>query len=290
MTLTHLKRLIIALITIRLVATPAFIWYLADVDARPAQHTICCATPADFGVTYEEVTFTAVDGVILSGWFIPSQNEATVIVLHGYGANRASSTLQQVEVLASNGYGILTYDLRGHGQSGGNMRSRGWQDPIDLETAVTYLKNRGDVNIDRIGIIGFSVGGQIALSAAPHIPTLKAIIADGPGLANLADIPDEAGWQLADDWVAQKAFAWRTGLEPPPAIVSTIEQISPRPILLIQAGIELPTSEHYFQYAGEPKELWHIPEASHGGTFMARPEAYATKILTFFDAALLEDE
>ncbi len=290
MNLIWLKRLIITLITIRIIATPAFVWYLADVDARPVQRSICCATPIDFGVAYEDVTFTVVDGVMLSGWFIPSQNEATVIVLHGYGADRAGSTLQQVEVLASNGYGILTYDLRGHGQSGGDMRSRGWQDPIDLEAAIIYLKNRGDVNIDRIGIIGFSVGGQIALSAAPHIPTLKAIIADGPGPTNLADIPDETGWQLADDWVAQKAFAWRTGLEPPPAIVTTIKQISPRPILLIQAGAELPTSEHYFQYAGEPKELWLIPEASHGGTFTARPEAYATKMLAFFDAALLEDE
>jgi pimeloyl-ACP methyl ester carboxylesterase len=290
MKLIWLKRLIITLIVIRILATPAFVWYLADVDARPSQESICCATPADFGVVYEEVAFTAVDGITLSGWFIPSQNGATVIVLHGYGAHRAGRTLRQVEVLSTHGYGILTYDLRGHGQSGGDMRSRGWQDPIDLEAALDYLQDRGDVDMTRIGIFGFSVGGQIALSVAPHNTTLQAIMADGPGLTNLADIPGETGWQLADDWVFQKAFSWRTGLEPLPAIVDTIGQISPRPIFLVQAGGEGPSGEHYFPYAGDPKELWIIPEATHGTNFDARPEEYAAKMLAFFDDALLANK
>ena len=206
--------------------------------------------------------------------------------LHGYGDNRAGGTLSQVEVLATHGYGILTYDLRGHGQSGG-IRSRGWQDPIDIEAAITYLQKRGDVDMNHIGIFGFSVGGLIALSEAAHNLTLKAIIADGPGFTNLADLSDESGLQLVDDWVSMKALEWRTGVKPLPAIVDTIGQISPRPLLLIQSGDEAPIGEHYFAHANEPKELWRIPEATHTAKFQIRPEEYASKMLAFFDEALL---
>jgi alpha-beta hydrolase superfamily lysophospholipase len=286
MKLTWLKHLLVLLIIIRILATFAFIWYLADVDARPIRQSICCATPADFGVAYEEVWFTAVDGATLSGWFIPSQNGATVIVLHGYGAHRAGYTLQHVEVLATHGYGILTYDLRGHGQSSGQVRSRGWQDPVDVEAAIAYLQNRGDVDMTRLGIFGFSVGGLIALATAAQNPTLKAIMADGPGFTNLADLPDESGWQLVDDWVAMKALEWRTGVKPLPAIVDSIGQISPRFIFLIQSGDEAPIGDHYFLHASEPKELWTIPEAAHTTKFDVRPEEYATKMLAFFDKAL----
>ncbi len=287
--LTWLKRLILILITIRLLAALAFIGYLADVDAQPTTESICCATPADFGAVYEEVTITAVDNTPLSGWFIPSQNGATIIVLHGYGAHRAGRTMQQVEALATAGYGILTYDLRGHGQSGGELRTRGWQDMSDLESAIDYLQTRGDVDMERVGLFGFSVGAQIGLATAVHNPTLKAIMADGAGPANLTDIPTkQTPLAQLENWLSLHAFAWRTQQTPPAAIVDSIEQISPRSILLVQAGGELPTGEHYFVHANEPKELWIIEEASHGETFGLRPTEYAEKMLAFFDDALLE--
>lgn len=49
-------------------------------------------TPADFGVTsWQDVTFTAGDGLLLSGWFIPppsDSNGAALIFIHGLGSNR----------------------------------------------------------------------------------------------------------------------------------------------------------------------------------------------------------
>ena len=50
------------------------------------------------------------------------------------------------------------------------------------------------------------------------------------------------------------------------------------------------SGEHYFPHAGAPKELWIIPEATHGTNFDARSEEYAAKMLTFFDDALLADK
>lgn len=289
MNLTWLKRLLIALIIIRIIATFAFVWYIADVDARPVQHAICCSIPTDYGLVYEDVTFTADDGIILSGWFIPSDNGAVIIVLHGYGGDRTGYNMLPIEVLARHGYGVLIYDLRGHGESGGHTRSRGWQDVGDLDKAIRYLQDRPDVGASPIGVLGFSVGAQIALSTAPHNTAIKALIADGPGYTNLADLMDERGLQLVDDWVAMKALEWRTGVKPLPAIVDTIGQISPRPILFVESGDEAPSGEYFFRRASEPKELWTIPEATHTTKFITRPEEYAAKMLAFFDKALLDD-
>jgi hypothetical protein len=44
---------------------------------------------------------------------------------------------------------------------------------------------------------------------------------------------------------------------------------------------------YIYNLAREPKTLWEIPEAGHGGQFTARPEEYSAKMLEFFDANLL---
>lgn len=71
--------------------------------ARPARAAVCCLTPADSGFAYEDVTLTASDGVSLAGWYIPSQNGAAVILLHGYGGSRLG-TWFQAQTLAAAGY------------------------------------------------------------------------------------------------------------------------------------------------------------------------------------------
>lgn len=45
---------------------------------------------------------------------------------------------------------------------------------------MTYLKQRADVDFNRIGMIGFSKGGYMALEAASKMPELKAVVAMSP--------------------------------------------------------------------------------------------------------------
>jgi hypothetical protein len=82
-----------------------------------------------------------------------------------------------------------------------------------------------------------------------------------------------------------------TGTPPPPALDGLVARIAPRPIFLIYAGRggggeEL--NQEYFDSALEPKTLWKIDEAGHVGGFDARPRAYEARVISFFDAALLE--
>ena len=85
------------------------------------------------------MTFTGGDGVTLAGWFAPPENGATIILLHGYGGNRLGMRWH-AEVLVEAGYGVLMYDERASGESGGTVRSFGWQDGADVGGAVEYLK------------------------------------------------------------------------------------------------------------------------------------------------------
>ncbi|MBN1122763.1 MAG: alpha/beta fold hydrolase [Anaerolineae bacterium] len=264
-----------------------------EMQMQPAQNEVCCFTPADFGFDYEDVTFTGGDGLTLSGWYIPSQNGAVIILLHGYSANRMQMIYRSM-MLAEHGYGVLTYDLRGHGESEGDHRSLGWEDPADVAGALAFVKEQPDVDPERIGVLGFSVGGQIALTSAAAYPEIAAVVAEEPGMVTMDDVPP--GKSLYDWYmIASYRFGYwyfrqRMGIEPPPDIVDTVDQIAPRPILFIAAypedDLRYRIGFNMYELAGEPKSLWHIPEITHGGAFNYDPEEYESRIIGFFDEAL----
>ncbi len=259
----------------------------------PYTGLVCCATPGDHGLAFENVALTD-DEISLAGWYIPSQNGAAVILLHGYDASR-EQTLSQAVMLAEAGYGVLLYDMRGHGESSAVLRSMGWADVADVETAVSWLSRQPDVDPTRIGIFGFSVGGQVALRAAAELDSLQAVVADGPALVNGDDTPEIRGFNEHRVDFAGRVVYWgvalRTGLESPPSIVDEIGRIAPRPLLLIatgaENGMEYRITHNFYEHAADPRAIWHIPETGHGGGPKARPEEYSARLVSFFDAALL---
>lgn len=265
-----------------------------EYSVRPTPSDICCQTPADAGFEYETVHFTSEDGVTLAGWYIPSQNGAAVILLHGYGANRLEM-LERGHFLAEQGYGVLLYDLRGHGESGGDKRAYGWPDVQDVAAAVTFLTERPEIERQRIGVFGFSIGGQIAVRAAAELESIQAVVSDGTGMVDNRDSPSpdsfEQGLFYIGNFIVFKGTALRSGLRTPDSVREIIGDIAPQPILLIaggnEGGIERQINEAYFELAQEPKTLWVIPEAGHGKGLSVRPEEYKEHILTFFDEALL---
>jgi pimeloyl-ACP methyl ester carboxylesterase len=234
------------------------------------------------------------DSIELSGWYIPSTNQAAIILLHGYGSNRLEM-LSRAEVLARYGYGVLLYDLRGHGESQNSLRAFGWDDVGDVNSALQFLSDRDEVDPDRIGILGFSIGGQIAIRAASENEKIKVIIADDPGFVTVDDAPppldsEQRFTHLVSRMNSRLISIW-TGVPIPPGVIEVIGDITPRPIMFIATGQTggRDLVRHFYQVADEPKELWEIPETFHGGQFDARPVEYEEKMIGFFNEALLED-
>jgi pimeloyl-ACP methyl ester carboxylesterase len=263
---------------------------------QPAPNTIGNPPQNAAEIDFQPVSlFNEQDNIYLAGWYIPSKNGAAIILLHGFGSNRLEMK-SRAEVLARHGYGVLLYDLRGHGESQGDVRAFGWEDVGDVQTALQFLTNREEVNEDRIGILGFSIGGQIAIRATAEYKQIKAIIADDPGFVTVDDAPTPTNtrqWILyLVSWLDGRCVSLWTGIPIPPGVPDVMGDISPRPIMFIDTGQAegRVLVRHFYELAEEPKELWEIPETFHGGQFNARPEAYEEKMITFFNAALLGNE
>ena len=94
---------------------------------------------------YREVAFDASDGVHLSGWYRPTRNGATLLVIHGGGGDRTGA-VAHAKLLVRHGYGVLLYDARGRGRSEGQQNAFGWGWTKDVAGAIAFLKSRPEVD------------------------------------------------------------------------------------------------------------------------------------------------
>ncbi len=246
--------------------------------------------PDQLGVPHEDVRFTTADGLELEGWYVPSRNGAAVIAFPG-----RSGPQKQTRMLARHGYGVLLFDRRGEGRSEGAPNSWGWGGSRDVEAAVAYLEGRPDVDPDRIGGIGLSVGGEMMIETAATSGVLDAVVSEGAGARSYGEDVDQDG-NTVDAVLGRPLSAIKTAsiavfsnTSPPDHLADLAPRVAPRPLLLIAS----PNSPHgeelnrdYYAAAREPKELWEIPEAGHTGGLAARPEEYERRVVGFFDEAL----
>lgn len=250
------------------------------------------ADPSDYGLAYEEVAFRSRDGLTLRGWFIPAQRpKGTVIFCHGH-VGSMDPDLKYAPHFHRRGYHVLMFDFRGHGRSEGNRVSMGYYERLDLLGALDYLRGRG---IERVGVLGFSMGGAVAMAAAPRSEAIRAVVSDG-GFARLSSAvaagARERGLPGLLAGPAARLIVALAGLrlgcklsEADP--IRWVDKIAPRALLLIHGGRDpfVPTAEveELYAKAKEPKELWIVPEAGHREVDLCRPEEYLAKVLDFFD-------
>jgi len=253
------------------------------------------STPAERGLSFEPVTFTSADGLRLAGWYIPSRNRATIILCHGLGTNRADM-LPQAVLLAEYGYGSLLFDFRAHGESEGEMVTYGYSETDDVLAAVDYLLSRPDVDPERTGILGGSLGAATALHATARSTNLKAVVAES-AFTSLEDAVASSftvfsGLPAFPFAPLTVAFAqWQTGLrisEVRP--IDDIPSISPRPVFIIHGTEDdlIPAEQglRLYEAAGEPKELWMVDVMGHGSALGIFPDEYEKRVIGFFDKAL----
>ena len=248
--------------------------------------------PDEYGLSYEEEAFKSRDGLTLRGWFIPAENpRGTIVFCHGH-AGSMDPDIEYAPAFHDNGYNVLMFDFRGHGRSEGERVSMGYHERLDLLGAVDYLRSRG---IDRVGVLGFSMGGAVAISAAPQSEAIAAVISDG-GIARLGNaIAGGVKERGSPSWIAAwvgplivcfaglRPGAWLPKADP----IRWVDKIAPRALLIIHGGLDpyvsLAEIEELYAKAGEPKELWVVPEADHRRVDRHHPDQYRARLLAFFD-------
>jgi fermentation-respiration switch protein FrsA (DUF1100 family) len=214
--------------------------------------------------------------------------------------------LPYVPVLHAAGYHVLLYDQRAQGDSSGDAVTYGYHEAEVLVSATSDVRERSGARA--VGALGISLGGAVVLLGAGQGARVDAVVADS-AFADLDGVIQEgtpmrlflvgqvllgnmagAAWERLAPlvaWHAERESGLRTASVRP---IETIAAISPRPLLLIhgqQDGLfSYQNSVALYGRAGEPKELWLVPDGKHGTVRDQRPAEYDQRVVEFFARAL----
>jgi dipeptidyl aminopeptidase/acylaminoacyl peptidase len=236
-------------------------------------------------------SFVTDDGIVIRGWYVPSRNRAVVILGHGWGGQR-SKLLPEARLLAAHDYGVLSFDWRGHGESGGDGTTWGMDEQRDLAAAVKFLTGRPEVDSTRIGALGFSMGGMIILKAAENDPRLRAVVVEGTFTSLEDEVRHDHGrWGWWSGTVAALTLRLAGVQLDRARPIDSLCRISPRPLLIIDgtADRDLPReiANRMYEAACQPKELWMIEGATHTTYHERGGAALDRRLVKFFGDALM---
>ena len=246
-------------------------------------------TPADVGIVgTQDVTYTSHDGMTLQAWYLPPQNGVVIILLPGLGGGR-DGMLREGAILARHGYGLLMTEMRSCAHPEGQT-TLGHYEAKDLKEAVTWVLDQPDV--EHVGVLGYSLGGITATMGSAEDERIEAVVAEGGFYDLVADITNEGGtnslWEMIMFQAILVCFQLETGVNARNVSpISVIDRISPRPLLLVYGELEVGETHPQEQLAraGEPKDLWIVPGAWHGGYLDVAAEEWEQRVVTFFDGA-----
>ncbi|HEX9069410.1 MAG TPA: alpha/beta fold hydrolase, partial [Ktedonobacterales bacterium] len=318
---TAIRRAIGLFVTIAAVATFGYAGistYIAYSLAYEAPKPVV-GSPADYGLTYQEVTFPSrVDHIMLRGWFIPGvlpsgklTDDRTIVMVHGTRTNRADKAAGLLQLscqLAKQGFAILAFDMRGSGESPPEPLSLGYFEQRDVLGAVDFLRTGTppypDLGRPRVlGGWGVSMGGATLLLAAAHEPALAALVSDSaysdiipilerevPLRGHVPDALTPGGLLAVRELYGYDFYSVR-----PVDVVGTLN----RPLLLIHSD-----TDDYVPFANflqltaaaaagpeaSQMQQWHLSGPKHAQAFNQLHDVYVQHIVTFYTAALGADK
>ena len=250
-------------------------------------------TPFEVGVPYEAVAFPSAGDALLRGWWMyRADSKRVVITCGGYRGHRADM-LGIAAALWRDGSNVLIFDYRGHGELAGTPVTLGYQELQDLLSAVDYVKSR--VPDAAVGVIGYSMGGSVAIMGAARCQDIRAVVADSPfalqrevvrfAMNRVLRLPHGPLLDLVDVLLGHLVGYHFRDVEP----LSEVGRIAPRPLLLIHGENDTVTdprdSQALYDAAGAPKDLWITPGVEHCGTYFIDRAYYCARIATFFRQA-----
>ncbi len=141
------------------------------------------ADPLTADTTPKAVGFQTEDQVNIKGTYYPPSNPQAqvpaILLVHKLDGNKES--WQGLATAAQKaGYAVLAIDMRGHGESdGGKFHDQMVQ---DLDTALNWMADRPEIKGDSLGIVGASLGANLALQGGSRNPKVKSVVMLSPGL------------------------------------------------------------------------------------------------------------
>lgn len=249
-------------------------------------------TPQSFSLPFEEVSFQAPDGVTLKGWWVPApEARGTVVLVHGLNRSRIEM-VRKAPFLHAQGWNALLFDLRHHGESGGDARTLGWLEKDDVRAARALAQTRSP---GPTVLWGVSLGAAAAALAAANDPSVAGLVCD----SSYRSLPDTVRHHIdlarhATPWlrpipawpVTRELLFWigRSGHFDPDAldVRAAAARLAGRPILFVcNSGDRRMPPEIAFELkdaAGDQAKVLVVPGHSHGGAWREGTAAYESAV------------
>jgi fermentation-respiration switch protein FrsA (DUF1100 family) len=251
--------------------------------------------PHWLGLPWEDVTFPSRgDAISLSGWYLPAAaDDRCIILIQGTEHHRNSQEIRALRLggdLVDRGFSVFLFDFRARGKSGGNRSSEGDREQWDVFGAIDYVTDRG-IPMERIGLLGFSLGAGVALLVAAQEPRIPAVVSDSGFLDYMMDLQNLhiGPFHLPYWFNIFVAFAGRVFFQAdfnnvrPAQVVKQIDQ----PILFIHGEddpvISVNETKELHSISDNPQDrIWIVPGAEHVNIYRKMPEEYVERVLRFF--------
>ena len=165
----------------------AFIFLVICILLSAASIITASLVQRDFGrVKVSDIDYKNFNGVMVRAkLFVPvgaaSDNPVPGMVhIHGYQNNRETGDAYCIET-ARRGIAVLNIDAIGRGHSGlqGEPGDPGFDPTYGGTSAIAFLKSFDYVRSDAVGIMGHSLGAEMAYRIALCDPTLRALVITG---------------------------------------------------------------------------------------------------------------
>lgn len=251
-------------------------------------------SPADMYLDHEDLTFAAADGLALRGWYLASPGaRASVVVVHDDAGMRSDPAIGLLELqrdYVRGGLNVLSFDLRGRGESSGQHNQLGAGELADVLGAVRYAQHRSDAPLV---LHGFGTGASLALAAAARAGHVVAVVADSPVTSMRAHVRGRYSRVPAHLFALATTFAgWRFDAD--------IDAVAPAQSMAAMGDTralfvhcednrEAPV-EHTLNLAAaslnEADEVWTPYEGGHCGAYRTTPADYMHRCLQFIELAI----
>jgi uncharacterized protein len=290
-------RLVLVLVLLAVIAYLGISWKYADGVTRVVRDPLK-KTPAYVQAAYEDVSFKSRDGLTLTGWWFPAPGAATkaAVMVHGKDQNRIDSSFDPGRIarfLLADGWSVLLFEMRGHGQSDGLRWGLGEYEPNDILGAIDLAAQKIGQPRGRVATIGESMGGGSVLMTVGRDPSIGPVVVDS-AYASAPVVVDEVGPQysgLPAFFTPGLVLASRVlyGLDIGSVVPADVVRAHPeRAFLFIQCVDDHTVAMHHGvdlknASANPGTQLWLVNGCGHVKAFITHPQAWQDHVLSFLD-------
>jgi dipeptidyl aminopeptidase/acylaminoacyl peptidase len=237
--------------------------------------------------TYIPLNLNGIDGGLIAS---AGERRPTIVYVHGRSANRMELA-PLAQAMFNEGYNAVLWDSKSR------QISYGPKEIEQVRMIVGFIRNDPHVVMNEIYVVGFSLGGAIAIGAASADTDhyISGIVADSP----YADLKNAASRYVTAFGAIPKAVAWpaETVAFATAKSMHEIEFESRNPANWAQ-GVTCPVflihgksdkripythSELILDQLNTDKELWLVEGTGHTKAFSSSPAEYVQRVLGFLN-------